>query len=119
MKLLLDQDVYKVTLQFLRSFEYDVLTVAEIGYSQESDEKLLEIARKQKRIFITRDRDFGSLVFVKKIGTGVIYLRMIPLTIDKVHQELYRILSAYSEEELNGAFVVVESGRHRFRKLMG
>jgi predicted nuclease of predicted toxin-antitoxin system len=118
MKLLLDQDVYKITLKFLRNKGFDVLTVADIGCSRESDEKLLITAGEQNRIFITRDRDFGNLVFVKKLGAGVIYLRMLPGTIDEVHQELNRVLSVYSEEEFTKAFVVVESGRHRFRRLM-
>jgi len=33
-----------------------------------------------------------------------------------VHSELARILQIYSEEELAGAFVVVEPDGHRFRK---
>ena len=32
------------------------------------------------------------------------------------HQELERVLKTYPEDELVKAFVVVEPGRHRFRK---
>ncbi|MFQ6057315.1 MAG: DUF5615 family PIN-like protein, partial [Anaerolineae bacterium] len=78
---------------------------------------LLRIAQEQGRIFVTRDRDFGRLVFVKDLGAGVIYLRILPSTQNAVHQELERVLKSYSEEELRRAFVVVEPGRHRFRKL--
>jgi len=33
------------------------------------------------------------------------------------HKELATVLQSYTEEELKKAFVVVEPGRHRFRKL--
>lgn len=65
---------------------------------------------------MTRERDYGNLVFVRGLGTGVIYLRILPATVNAVPNELARILQIYSEEGLAGAFAVVEPDRHRFRK---
>ncbi|MBF0558681.1 MAG: DUF5615 family PIN-like protein [Nitrospirae bacterium] len=117
MKLLLDQDVYFSTARFLREAGHDVITAGEIGCSQSSDSHLLNLAKEQGRIFVTRDSDFGGLVFVKGLGSGVIYLRILPATLDSVHKELRKVLMSYSEEALKKAFVVVEHARHRFRKL--
>ena len=117
MKFLTDQDVYAVTIRFLRDSGHDVVTAYETGLSQADDTELIRKAREQNRILVTRDRDFGALVFVEKLGTGVIYLRILPSTQNAVHKEFGRVLKIYSEEELNRAFVVVEPGRHRFRKL--
>ncbi|MBW4672787.1 MAG: DUF5615 family PIN-like protein [Desmonostoc geniculatum HA4340-LM1] len=75
MRLLLDQDVYAVTARFLVNTEHDVILVAQIGLSQASDEEILRTAQEQNRILITRDRDYGNLVFVRAMGSGVIYLR--------------------------------------------
>ena len=69
------------------------------------------------RIFVTRDRDYGDLVFVKGIKSGVLYLRVVPAEIDKVHSELERVLMLYDDADLKSAVVVVEAGRHRFRTL--
>jgi hypothetical protein len=66
---------------------------------------------------VTRDRDFGGLVFVGGADTGVLYLRVTPSTIEAVHQELTVILSRHQEGELKKAFVVIEPHRHRFRKI--
>jgi predicted nuclease of predicted toxin-antitoxin system len=66
---------------------------------------------------VTRDRDFGALVFVQGSGPGVIYLRILPSTQDAVHAEFERVLTLYSEVELQESFVVIEPGRHRIRKL--
>ena len=117
MKFLLDQDIYALTARFLADLGHDVVTAAAIGCSQASDLELLDIAQEQERIFITRDRDFGSLVFVQEIRVGVIYLRLQPTTLTAVHQELENILASYSEDQLHTAFVVVEPGRYRFRRL--
>lgn len=116
MRFLLDQDVYAVTARFLVDAGHDVVLVAQIGLSQASDEEILRTAQEQNRILVTRDRDYGNLVFVRSIGTGVIYLRVLPNTVNAVHDELVRILQTYSEVELAGAFVVVEPDGHRFRK---
>ena len=116
MKFLLDQDVYATTARFLASLGHDVVRVGQIGLSRAEDSALLAVAQEQGRIFVTRDRDFGGLVFVQDLGQGVIYLRILPSTQNSVHKELERVLSTWPENELMKAFVVVEPGRHRFRK---
>jgi predicted nuclease of predicted toxin-antitoxin system len=72
MKFLLDQDVYALTERFLREQGYDVVTASQLGLSRASDSGLLKTASEQGRIFITRDRDYGNLVFVHSAGSGVI-----------------------------------------------
>lgn len=114
MRFLLDQDA--ATARFLAGLGYDVVQVAAMGLSQANDEQLLAVAQKQGRVFVTRDRDFGTLVFVKALGSGVLYLRILPSTLSSVHNELSRVLQTYSEEQLKKAFVVVEPDRHRFRE---
>ncbi len=117
MKFLLDQDVYASTMNFMKKLEHDVVPVAQLGLSRADDSELLKTALKQHRIFVTRDRDFGGLVFVSGSKAGVIYLRLLPSTLHAVHDELERVINLYTEDELKKAFVVVEPGRHRFRKI--
>jgi predicted nuclease of predicted toxin-antitoxin system len=117
MKLLTDQDVYEITVKFLIGLKHDVVRVSELGMARSSDEENLTKAIELNRIFVTRDRDYGNLVFVKQIRSGVLYLRVLPSNIVLVHAELERVLNEYSEVELKSAFVVVEAGKHRFRKI--
>jgi predicted nuclease of predicted toxin-antitoxin system len=116
MKFLADQDVYASTIGFLRGLGHDVVLAAQLGLSQAEDAEMLRVAHEQGRIFVTRDRDFGALVFVQGSGPGVIYLRVLPSTQNAVHAELERVLTLYSEQELQCSFVVIEPGRHRMRK---
>jgi len=76
---------------------------------------LLERAQEQNRILVTRDRDYGSLVFVKSLGAGVIYLRVLPSTQEAVHGQLAAVLREHLPDELAKAFVVVEPGGYRIR----
>jgi predicted nuclease of predicted toxin-antitoxin system len=117
MKFLLDQDVYAITARFLGSLGYDVVLAADLGLSRADDKTLLDKAHELERIFVTRDRDYGNLVFVQGAGAGVIYLRMLPSTFDKVHAELKKVLSEYPVDELAKAFVVVETKGHRIRRI--
>ena len=118
MKFLVDQDVYALTTRFLKGLGHDVITAAEIGLSRAADTNLLTHAGGEGRIFVTRDKDFGGLVFVEHLGKGVILLRISPATLQGTHEELSRVIGTYTEAELVRAFVVVESGRHRIRKLV-
>ncbi|MBN1359186.1 MAG: DUF5615 family PIN-like protein [Sedimentisphaerales bacterium] len=117
MKFLLDQDVYAATSRFLTDLGHDVVRAAEIGLSQAADKRLLSVAAEQGRILITRDRDFGALVFVNALGSGVLYLRLLPSTLKPVHSELARVLKLYDEGELRKVFIVIEADGHRLRRL--
>jgi predicted nuclease of predicted toxin-antitoxin system len=91
--------------------------VASIRLSRAQDQEILRVAQEQNRILVTRDRDFGNLVFVRELGAGVIYLRLLPSTLNVVHAELERVLNLHMETELARAFVVLEPGGHRIRRL--
>ncbi len=117
MRLLLDQDVYETTARFLIDLRHDVVRVAELGMAQASDEENLKKALELDRIFVTRDRDYGNLVFIRGIESGVLYLRVLPSNINQVRAELERVLSLYDEQKLKSAFIVIEAGKHRFRRL--
>jgi predicted nuclease of predicted toxin-antitoxin system len=115
MKFPVDQDVYASTISVLLGLGHDVVLAAQLGLSQAEDAEILQVAHDQGRLFVTRVRDFGALIFVHGSGPGVIYLRILPSTQNAVHAELRRVLTLYQEPDLQGSFVVVEPGRHRKR----
>jgi predicted nuclease of predicted toxin-antitoxin system len=99
MRFLADQDVYATTIRFLSGLGHDVVPAASLGLAQAEDAELLRVAHERGRILVTRDRDFGGLVFVQGSGPGVIYLRILPSTQASVHAELERVLTLYTDQE--------------------
>jgi predicted nuclease of predicted toxin-antitoxin system len=116
MRFLADHDVYAATTRFVAALGHDVATAFQLGLAQRPDSDLLQAARDAQRILLTRDRDFGNIVFVQNDKTGIIYLRMLPSMQNAVYQELQRLLNIYPEQELLNSFVVVEPGQHRIRR---
>jgi predicted nuclease of predicted toxin-antitoxin system len=118
LKFLVDQDVYFLTVQLLKGWGHDVVTATELSMQRAPDVEMLRKAAESDRLLVTRDKGFGSLVF---LGTpsppGVILLRLSPTTIDDVHKELHRLLLEHSEEELRSLFCIIEPHRHRLRHL--
>jgi predicted nuclease of predicted toxin-antitoxin system len=66
MHFLADQDIYRITIDVLKEWGHDVVPIKEIGMARARDENLLSAARKVDRILITRDKDFGELLFLKE-----------------------------------------------------
>ena len=117
MRFLIDQDVYRVTIDQLKEWGYDVVTAKELGMQRAVDEDLLKKAREMDRVLITRDKDFGALVFLKgELSAGVILLRVTPVTVGETHRELRRLFQGHTEAELGRLFCVVEPHRHRIRR---
>ena len=77
--LLANENIPFYTVQELRKTTYDVLYIAE-KHQGISDFKVLELAHTQERTILTFDRDYGELIFKRKLPCpkAVIYLRMIP-----------------------------------------
>lgn len=118
MRFLVDQDVYGVTIKWLLENDHDVITAKDLDLQRASDLELLKKAGELKRVLITRDKDFGTLLFLReKPKQGVIRLAINPTTIGAVHKELGSVLVHHEPEELKKAFCVVEPSRHRIRRL--
>ncbi len=118
MRVLTDHDVYKVTVDFLKMNGRDVVTAKELGLQKSSDKELLEKAKATDRVLQTRDKDFGTMVFLRKeLCPGVIYLKITPSTMNAVHNELRKIMEKYAEKDLKTVFSVVEPHRYRIRRI--
>ena len=72
LRFLADESCDFAVVRALRAEGYDVLAVSEIMHRSD-DRELIELARREKRILLTEDKDFGWLVFVSHAGSaGVI-----------------------------------------------
>ena len=114
MRLLADQDVYALTVRFLRDSGHDVATAVESGLSTATDAALLQAAVDERRLLVTRDRDFWELIHEQTFDARALWFRPSPPSALKaLHEELDRVLRLYDAGEVAHAFVVIAVGRRR------
>lgn len=76
MKFIIDENISIKVVEFLRIEKHDVLYVAE-NIKSFDDVSILKMAFKEKRILVTKDKDFGGLVFKNNFPhSGIIFLRL-------------------------------------------
>ncbi len=115
MKFLADEGVDRSIVDGLRQMGFDVFYVIEETRSLD-DDTLLQIAANEKRILITKDKDFGELVFrLNKVHSGVILLRLEGLT---THERADMVCSVIRDhnEQLPRSFTVIQKGIVRIRQ---
>jgi predicted nuclease of predicted toxin-antitoxin system len=73
---LTDENIPDQLVQNMRSEGITVETVKDRGMLGKSDQLLLDLAYREKRIILTQDSDFGTLVFAGgQSFWGIVYVR--------------------------------------------
>lgn len=83
-----------------------------------SDQKVLSRTAKENRIILTFDRDYGELIYRRKlpVPSGVVYFRLIPATPEEAAKILLWIIQK-NEIDLTGRFSIIERDKIRQRPL--
>ena len=114
MKFLADEGVDRSIVNGLRLLNYDVYYVIEEIRSLD-DDVLLQIAFTEKRIVITKDKDFGELVYrLNRAHFGVILLRLEGHTSQERADIVCPLILKY-QGQLYQAFTVIQKGIIRIR----
>lgn len=108
-----DVNVEKGVVEFLRSEGYDVKWIPDLNCEMD-DENLLKLARKERRILVTNDKDFGELTFLqRKLSVGVILIRVKGQKTNVKVRLMRKVLRDHGHELLNH-FIVVSTSKFRF-----
>lgn len=105
-KLLTDENINTVLIDYLKQQGCDVLHVYDVGLEHTPDTDILTWANENSRVVLTLDDDFGKLVFKEKQSfVGIVRLRPGHL-VGRLHIEtLEAILNAVLD--LKPPFLVV------------
>lgn len=116
MHFLANENFPVASVMLLRQSEHDVVHVAEAFPSVE-DEVVLHRAREQQRILITFDRDYGELIFRRKLPApaGILFMRFDPDTPTEPAELVLSLLQG--GVELTGNFTVMTREEIRQRRL--
>jgi predicted nuclease of predicted toxin-antitoxin system len=118
MKLLGDMGVSVATIRALRETGEDVTHLRDEGLGRLPDEDILAKARREGRVVVTFDLDFGDLLASGLDSLpSVIIFRLRDQTPSSVTQKLREVVRDAAEQLLAGAIIVVEDARYRIRRL--
>jgi predicted nuclease of predicted toxin-antitoxin system len=106
--------VDSAVVQRLRLDGHEVAYVAEMAPSM-PDEEILREANATGALLLTADKDFGELVFRRRLlHAGVILLRLAGLT-NPTKADVVAEVCEEHEADLTGSFSVVSPGQVRIR----
>lgn len=118
MKFLVDNALSPVVAERLRRAGHDAIHVREIGLTSASDPIIFERAASEKRILVSADTDFGTLLALRKSSRpSFILFRRYDHRPDTQSSMLISNLPKISSDLNKGAVVVFEETRIRIRSL--
>jgi predicted nuclease of predicted toxin-antitoxin system len=112
MRFLADESCDFAAVRAPRGAGYDVLAVAEVARGS-TDRSVIDLAKKEGRILLTEDKDFGWLVYAAGAGALAVVLIRFPALLRQTLGEAVLLAVRQLEERLPQSFVVVEPGRVR------
>jgi predicted nuclease of predicted toxin-antitoxin system len=115
MRFLADEGVDCSIVTALREDGHDVRWTAE-ELEGSKDDVVLETAASDERILITEDKDFGELVYRRRLGhRGVVLVRVQGIPNTRKGEIVARAVREH-ERHLPGAFAVITPGTIRLRR---
>jgi predicted nuclease of predicted toxin-antitoxin system len=103
MRFLLDENISPQTEKLLKSWGYDASSIAEKDIRGVVDLEVIRVAKKEERIIVTQDLDFGRLYyFLMKASVGIIVIRQKRIqTVEVVNQALKRLFEFVRKENID------------------
>lgn len=115
MKFLLDVCAASLRLQdSLAAQGHDVLSALERD-PRATDEELLALAIEERRILVTEDKDFGELVFVRRLPHPCI-VRFVGMAVAEKVTAMRELIDQHAGPISEGALIVVTQRRVRIRQ---
>jgi predicted nuclease of predicted toxin-antitoxin system len=114
MRFLFDQSADFRLIPHLRQLGHDVHVISRNYPPGLPDEDVLEIARKERRVLVVADRDFGELIFQRGLAhAGVIFFRLPGAKLQTKIEQLNTVLADHTDDLKRGEFLVVTPGQIR------
>jgi predicted nuclease of predicted toxin-antitoxin system len=115
-RFLADESCDAALIRALRAAGHDVISIAETSLGA-IDRVVLELALTDERVLLTRDKDFGELVFsAGATASGVLLIRYPPFARSALPHVVIE-LAATRETELLTSFVVISPSSVRVTRL--
>ena len=92
---------------------HDVVSARVLGPGA-ADEALLALAYREERVLVTEDKDFGELVFVKRLAHPCI-VRFVEMRVGEKVAAMRSLIERHADTMRKGVLIVVTRDHVRFR----
>lgn len=112
MKILADENIPDELIDLLRDKGYDVSTAP----PGTKDPKIALLAKKERRILLTQDKDFANIIwYPPKSLHGIIRLKFHPPVISDILSALEDLFQEFTQKDLDKKLVILEEDGVRIR----
>lgn len=113
MKFLIDENVRKEIIDFIKGLGYDVL----LAPQGSKDEEIAKIAKEEDRIILTHDIHFADiLAYPPKEFNGIIRIRIHPPNAETIITALKNLLQKLPLSEIDKKLIILEEDGFRIRE---
>ena len=113
-KFLIDQNISQKIASFLSGLGFDVKTLGDLGLKGVPDTEIVEAAKKEDRIVITFDKDFGEIYYFYERGKfTVIVLYIEDQTVQNVNEVLGKFLKTSDINVIRNKLVILYENKIR------
>ena len=115
-KFLLDANLSPKTRQHLiEKFNFDIIDLITENKHGLTDEEVIKFAKKEKRVIITFDLDFGEIYYFSERGkVGIIVLRIMDQTVESVNKVLDKFFQKEAKNiDLEKSLVIIDDNKIR------
>jgi len=117
-KFLVDMPLSPTLSGWLTELGYDAVHASEIGLHAASDVEIIERAKHEVRTIVTADLDYPRLIATAGSDSpSLILFRSGDWTEAGVRSRLAEVLSALTEDEIQGSIMTIDRDRVRRRRL--
>ena len=106
MRFLADVNIPQSVIEELVNLGHDVLDIKNLELSA-GDTKLVQIAKRQKRIILTKDKDFITLTQFPKYQVGTIAIRIKDQKPENMWNYLYDLINNQKEQILKNSLTII------------
>jgi predicted nuclease of predicted toxin-antitoxin system len=105
MRVFVDENISRLTVDYLNSAGHDVLDVRKTPQEGLSDEKVWAFVRRQKRLLITTDK--GFLAHRQEMHYGALVILLRRPNSQKIHEKVVQAIQHFKELDWPGMAVVM------------
>jgi predicted nuclease of predicted toxin-antitoxin system len=105
MKICVDENIPLVTVSELKTLQHDVLDIRQTPAQGMSDDRLWDLATKERRLFITTDKGFAQ--HRNEPHHGILIVRLRQPNEERIHDRVMQAIGRFAENEWSGLTVVM------------